>query len=197
MGNEYWEGWRRHCNCPSRQSIYNVWCKTLNTLSTSFLEQGIRITTFHPPRKILQTSSLYRDEVLISDRNVSLPNCVMRITRHTMCLMLLEKLLSSLLRFTLLTTWLEMTTRSLVRTMLVGVQLHLSVTLCYIVYSWLAKWGLQVRVVQDAETRLKKDLLQQKRSSKASKLPSTADQSRIREQMEADRLERLSKLSTQ
>ena len=52
---------------------------------------------------------------------------------------------------------------------------------------------LQVRLVQDAEERLKKDLRIMNRSTSASKLPTTEEQARIRKQMEADRLERSSK----
>ena len=54
---------------------------------------------------------------------------------------------------------------------------------------------LQVRLVQDAEERLKRETNTAKRSASASKLPTSKDQARIKEQMDADRLERASRAS--
>jgi len=48
-------------------------------------------------------------------------------------------------------------------------------------------------MIQDAEERLKKDTRTSKRSAAAAKLPMTKEQMKIKEQMEADRLERASK----
>lgn len=51
----------------------------------------------------------------------------------------------------------------------------------------------EVRIVQDAEERLKKSLRDAKRAEGASKIPSSQEQARIRAQMEADRQQRSSK----
>jgi hypothetical protein len=51
----------------------------------------------------------------------------------------------------------------------------------------------QVRMIQTAEERLKKDTRTAKRSAAAAKLPMTKEQLKIKEQMEADRLERASR----
>jgi len=48
-------------------------------------------------------------------------------------------------------------------------------------------------MVQAAEERLKKDTRTAKRSAAAAKLPMTKEQVKIKEQMEADRLERASR----
>ena len=55
--------------------------------------------------------------------------------------------------------------------------------------------SLQVRLVQDAEERLKKELRTAKRSTVAAKLPVNEQQARIRAALEADRLERSSRAS--
>jgi hypothetical protein len=48
-------------------------------------------------------------------------------------------------------------------------------------------------MIQTAEERLKKDTRTAKRSAAAAKLPMTKEQLKIKEQMEADRLERASR----
>ena len=48
-------------------------------------------------------------------------------------------------------------------------------------------------MIQDAEERLKKDTRTAKRSAAAAKLPLTKEQMKVKEQLEADRLERASK----
>ena len=55
------------------------------------------------------------------------------------------------------------------------------------------KRTMQVRLVQEAQAALKRDSRTVHRSTSASKLPTTEEKARIREQMEADRLERASK----
>ena len=54
---------------------------------------------------------------------------------------------------------------------------------------------MQVRMVQEAEERLKKELRTMSRSASAAKLQVSQDKAAVRQQMEADRLERASRKS--